>query len=373
MTSRPLRRWIAPPAALVVALMLLSGLGGGLLRAGVVLPDWAAQALPLPAPAQHAALMIAGFLGTVIGIERAVALKWRPAWAAPLLSALGALALLGPWPRLGAWALVAGALVFVVASALIVQRQRAAHTVVLGLGALSALGANLMFALGRAGEATLAAWFGFLVLTIAAERLEMTRLMRRRPAAQALFFALVALMLAATVSTVVAPRAGGLLYGFALLALAIWLVLFDIARRTLRSQGLSRYMAACLLTGYAWLGVAGAAWAAMAVGLPARDAALHALGLGFILSMVMGHAPVILPAITGLKVHFSAAFYAPLALLHGSLLLRLLGGAARPEWRSLGATLNALAIAAFALTVVAAVLAWQRRNPTPRSTRTRSP
>ncbi len=371
MSSGTPRRWITPPALLVVATLLLSGLGGGLVRAGVALPDWAVAALPLPAPAQHAALMIAGFLGTVIGVERAVALKWRPAWAAPLLSALGALALLGPWPRLGAWALVAGALVFVAASALIVQRQRAAHTVVLGLGALCALGANLMFALGRAGEATLAAWFAFLVLTIAAERLEMTRLMRRRPAAQALFFALVALMLAATALTVLTPRAGGALYGLALMALAVWLVLFDIARRTVRSHGLARYMAVCLLGGYAWLGVAGATWAAMAAGLPARDAALHALGLGFILSMVMGHAPVILPAITGLKVHFNAAFYAPLALLHASLLLRLLGGADQPAWRSLGAALNALAIAGFALTVAASVLLWQRRHPATPSTRPR--
>ena len=40
----------------------------------------------------------------------------------------------------------------------------------------------------------------------------------------------------------------------ALLGLAIWLMAFDIARRTIAASGLSRYMAACLLAGYAWLG-----------------------------------------------------------------------------------------------------------------------
>ena len=35
----------------------------------------------------HAALMIGAFLGTVIGIERAVAVKLRCAWLAPIASA----------------------------------------------------------------------------------------------------------------------------------------------------------------------------------------------------------------------------------------------------------------------------------------------
>jgi hypothetical protein len=30
-----------------------------------------------------------------------------------------------------------------------------------------------------------------------------------------------------------------------------------------------------------------------------RDAALHGLGLGFLFSMMLGHAPVILPAVAG--------------------------------------------------------------------------
>ena len=43
------------------------------------------------------------------------------------------------------------------------------------------------------------------------------------------------------------PVWGGWLYGLSLAALAAWLVCFDIARRTVRAHGLSRYMAVCLL------------------------------------------------------------------------------------------------------------------------------
>jgi uncharacterized protein involved in response to NO len=157
------------------------------------------------------------------------------------------------------------------------------------------------------------------------------------------------------------------LYGASLLALAAWLGYYDIARRTALAHGLARYMAVCLLSGYVWLGVAGIAWAATALGWPARDAALHALGLGFIVAMMMGHAPVILPAVAGIKLHFGDLFYAPLALLQVSLLLRLGGAALDPALRSAGATLNAAALLLFAATMAGAALLWRHRA----STRTR--
>ena len=70
---------------LVVAVLLIGGIVGGLLRAGVPVPLPAASAWPGQAVLAHAFLMICGFLGTVIGIERAVAAKARAAFAAPYL------------------------------------------------------------------------------------------------------------------------------------------------------------------------------------------------------------------------------------------------------------------------------------------------
>jgi hypothetical protein len=123
-------------------------------------------------------------------------------------------------------------------------------------------------------------------------------------------------------------------------------------------------MAICLLGGYAWLLLAGIAWMALAQGLPVRDVALHALGLGFVLSMVMGHAPVILPAVARVKLRFGWPFYLPLALLHLTLAVRLAGGLAGDGWRSAGALGNALALVAFAATVLGAIAA-ARRPPRP--------
>ena len=343
----------------LVALSLAGGIAGGMLRVGVSVPGSAHAGWPGHAALFHAALMMGGFLGTVIGIERAVAVKLRAAFVAPIASGLGGLCLLLGHTAPGAWLGVVAAAAFMGVNMVVVQRQRAAHTLLLLVSASAWLMGNLLFAIGYGSVEILPWWFAFLVLTIAAERLEMTRLMRRRPAAQASLYAVLsALLLGAGLSSM-SPMAGGVLYGAALVLLALWLGLFDIARRTVRAHGLSRYMAVCLLGGYAWLAVAGAAWAGTALGWPVRDVALHALGLGFIVSMIMGHAPVILPAIARVKLQFGAFFYLPLAALHLSLILRLGFGLFDAPLRAAGAVFNAAAIALFAATVAGAALAWR--------------
>lgn len=86
MTDLP-HAWRGP----LVALALLSMAWGawlGLLRLG-----WA---LPIPWPDQlilHGPLMIGGFVGTLIGLERAVGLATSWAYIAPALTAVGSLLL----------------------------------------------------------------------------------------------------------------------------------------------------------------------------------------------------------------------------------------------------------------------------------------
>jgi hypothetical protein len=297
----------------------------------------------------------------VISIERAVATKHASAWIAPACSRAAGLALQARAGDPAGWLQVLAAAVFLGVNVLLLHRQRAPHTALLVASALAWWIGNVLFAFGADTVAVLPWWFAFLVVTIAAERLEMTRLMRRRAGAQPLLYGVLVALAAGAALSGVNALAGGLLYGAALLALSFWLFTFDIARRTVRAEGLSRYLAVCLLSGYSWLAVAGIAWALTAAGQPVRDVALHALGLGFILSMIMGHAPVILPAIARVKLQFGGIFYLPLVALHASLLLRLGPGLVNAGWRAQGALLNALAIALFALTVVGSILAWHRR------------
>ena len=122
---------------------------------------------------------------------------------------------------------------------------------------------------------------------------------------------------------------------------------------TLRQSRLPRYIAVCLLAGYFWLALGGVL---LALG-EARDAALHAVFLGFVMSMVFGHAPVILPAVLRISFPYSAALYAPLALLHASLAVRVAGDMAQASALVLaGAWGNAAGIALFIATAAWLVL-----------------
>jgi hypothetical protein len=363
--ARPARAATPFPLLLLAASMLVTGVAGGLFRLGIAPQAIVNTAWLGHAALAHAALMIGAFLGTVIAIERAVAVKLRSAWLAPSLSVLAGACLLLGQAHLGAWLGVAAAALFSVVNVVLVRRQPAIHTALLWLAAVAWLAGNLLFATGAGSDAVLPWWFAFLVMTIAAERVEMTRLMRRRPAAHPLLFVVLVCLFAGAAASSFAPRLGGLLYGLSLFALAAWFGAFDIARRTLASQGLPRYMAVALLGGYVWLAIAGLAWAqAAAWGSPWRDTALHALGLGFVLSMMMAHAPVILPAVARIKVRFGAAFYLPLAALHASLVLRLVGGWFDAGWRGTGALLNAASIALFVATLAGSALAWRVEHDT---------
>jgi hypothetical protein len=335
-------------------LALFLGVGAGLARMG-----WA---FTLPDPrlmAWHGELMIAGFFGTVIGLERAVALAARWAYAAPLGAALGVLALIAALPLVGMLLFLAAGLALVAVSLAIFLRQRALFTLVPALGAACWAAGNLLWFGGAGTSAATPWWIGFLVLTIAGERLELSRLLPPSSFARTAFGVIVAAILASLVLALAFPRAGYAAQAAGLLAISLWLARQDIARRTVRERGLTRFVAVCLLSGYAWLG-AGAAILLVDAVLPAlgaRDAGLHAILLGFVFSMVLGHAPIMFPALTRAAMPYHWSAYVPLALLQVSLAIRIAGDfAGVAEWRRLGGMANAAALLLFVLGTIASVV-----------------
>ena len=197
------------------------------------------------------------------------------------------------------------------------------------------------------------------MLTIAGERLELTRFMPTPPAAQRRFMLIVGAILAGAALSLWFADGGLRVFAAGLLTLAAWLLRYDIARRNARQQGLTRFIAVCLLSGYVWL-AAGAAFGiagAFEPGHPWRDAALHAIFVGFVFSMVIGHAPIIFPAVMRVRIPYHPAFYLPLALLHLSLFVRVAGLlAGSPGWQGRGAALNAAALLVFVLTLLGSVV-----------------
>ena len=72
--------------------------------------------------------------------------------------------------------------------------------------------------------------------------------------------------------------------------------------------------------------------------------------------MILGHAPIILPAVLQVTVPYQRWFYLPLVLLHGSLVLRISSDlSAAFVLRQWGGMLNVIAVLLF-LTITAAVV-----------------
>src|SRR5699024_8149739 len=152
-------------------LAMLAGLDAALLLLGV----WAPVSTE-NLPDLHGSLMVIGFLGTVIALERAVALAKPVGFLAPGLLGLGAIALLSPDPPIvGQLGLVAASLAPTVLYIPLFRRNFDDAVLIQALGAALLTGAGLMW-LGGAPVANLIGWMaGFVILTIAAERLELAR------------------------------------------------------------------------------------------------------------------------------------------------------------------------------------------------------
>ncbi|HUY03203.1 MAG TPA: hypothetical protein VMV33_07950 [Rhodocyclaceae bacterium] len=356
------------PLLVIAMISLVVGVLAGLARLGVTVPEAAATQA-----GSHGALMIAAFLGAVISLERAVALARPWPYLAPLCAGLGGAALLAGAPFGVAQALViVAAATLCAGSTLILRQQPALYTATLALGALSWLIGSIVWAVAGAVAPAAPWWLAFLVLTIAGERLELTRFLPTPAGARRAFALIVAVMLAGTSLALLREDPGLRLLGAGLIALSLWLMRHDIARHTVRQAGLTRFIAICLLSGYAWLALGGLLGLAggFVPGSGLRDAALHAVFLGFVFSMIFGHAPIIFPAITGVRIPYHPALYLQFALLHGSLLLRVVGDLVGIlAWRQAGAIGNGLALLAFVVTMLISAMNGRRERADKRKLR----
>lgn len=342
---------LRPVLFAVAAVTLVLGLLAGLARLQIAMPD-----IAINLAAFHGPLLVSAFFGTVISLERAAAVQTPLAYAAPVLNAIAALVLLFFNFNVAAQALsILAATLLTVVSFQLLRKVKADFTIVLGIAAACWVAGGLVWALTQDPTRAALLWFSFLVITIAGERLELTRFLRTPKSAKRLFYLIIAVLIASALGSAALIATANELFALGLIALAVWLSRYDIARHNVRQTGMTRYIATCLLSGYVWLGLAGllGVLGAFNVGSTLRDGAVHALGLGFVMAMVFGHALIILPAIAKIKVSYHPAFYAPLILLHSSLLLRVIG-----KWsdvislQQLGAIANALTFVVFAVVMV---------------------
>lgn len=349
------------PLLALAILALLAAMWGGLIRMGWQLPSGI-----VILPGLHGPLMLTGFLGTLISMERAVALQKRWTYAAPILCALGTIILvLNIEYHFGILVATLGSIALLVIFGVIVNRHLALYTGTMALGVVVWVLGNLLWLGDSPIYRVVHWWAGFLILTIVGERLELSRIQRLPQRVLTLYAVAIGIFLTGLVIDAgealgsADSEIGARIVGLGMLVIALWLARYDIARRTVRQTGLTRYIALCLLTGYAWLAVGGILRIVFggASGGFYYDAILHAVFLGFVMSMIFGHAPIIFPAVLGHPLAYRPIFYAHLILLHVSLILRVLADLALSmPLRQWGAMLNVIAILLFLFATVSALM-----------------
>ncbi len=333
MISENLPVWARRAPVLACAVLtLIAGLLGGWVRFGG----------PVDIPAHwmtwHGALVAGLFFPTLITLERAVATGHAALWVAVgMLCAADLMAVIGGQMQAALGTAMLAMLLLLAVHLQLVWRFRELHLVIMALAALLAGSGHLHAYAAGHPLAGLAGWGGFLVLTIMAERIELSRV--RRPAAPSLW------LMGAFCTFMAAGLLTGARDGWSQMTVVLgaagawgWLWRWDLARLTWRKPGLPGYVGKNVLAGYAWLAVA-------LISAPYnRDLAIHGVMLGYVFTMVMGHAPVIFPAILRRRLRFSHAFYMPAGLLQASLILRAVADLGKPSLLLPSATLSLIAI-----------------------------
>ena len=328
-----------------VIAILLAGLWTSLQRLGWILPGWQGSVL------QHGQLMILGFLGSLISLERAVALQVKWTFSSPILFAVGTILSIFPITQgLGYVILILASFIFFLVMVYLTNKQTINFNIVMTLGNLLLLMGNIFWFMGKPIAEIIFYWIGFLVLTILGERLELTRMLPIKPRQKMVGHLLLALSFIAIISTSYFPQIGAKLFGLIIIALSVWFLLHDIARRTIRNEGQTKFTAIGLILGYFWLIVSGIFL--ITNGNPYAgliyDAYTHTIFLGFVFSMIFVHAPIIFPAVFGQPFSFSKRFYSHLFLLQITLVGRVAADfMGDVEWRLWFGLLNVLTILLF--------------------------
>ncbi|SHN25565.1 hypothetical protein SAMN04488057_11437 [Cyclobacterium lianum] len=309
--------WLLP----VILGCLIMGIVGGWIRLGYL-------AFPIPeAAAHHGLLMVGGFLGALISLERAMVMKHRAWLLVPLLAVLSLPLLLGGWPMAGSALLLAASTCLVVLMYIQTLRLSEIHTYIIALGAAAWMLGN--FAWIYSGFVPMATgwWMAFLLFTILGERVELNRFLPTPEWAKGIFIA--GMVLFGLGLLLPFHQWGNSTLGFASVLLAFWLLRFDMARKAAGKPGQFRYTGIGLLTGYLWLALHGLILAWMENHPYYYDLYLHTFFLGFTFSMIWAHAPIIIPAV--FKVH--ANIFHPVLWLGWSLFQLSLAGRMIAAWQ----------------------------------------
>lgn len=294
---------------------LLVGFATGLSRMG-----WDLNILPTSL--HHGAIMVGGFLGTLISLEKIIPLKKKLLFLIPVFSGASVISFFTNAPTTSFLLLVLASSGLSGVFLTYYFKEKSLIYLLMLAGSLCWLTGNLVLITINFYPSAFPWWLAFILLIITAERLEMTRFLPVKERSKRWLVFFLVLYIAGVLLSF--HSGGDWVSGMALIAVSLWLMQHDIIGISIKKSGLPKFIAIALLTGYISMLFTGVFLIAFTNQVLAYDAILHTFFLGFVFSMIFAHGPVILPGVLGIAVKpYHNVLYMWLFLLHASWITRI--------------------------------------------------
>jgi hypothetical protein len=304
------------PFVILAMLSLITGLLAGLHRIG-----WS-LALGGVSP-NHGAIMVGGFLGTLIALEKIIPLKRNILYVFPILSGASVVLFFIGQPVYSVVCLVLASAGLSVVFSMYWIRERSIIYFLMVAGALCWLTGNILLIVINFYPVSLPWWMAFVLLIITAERLE---LMKFLPVSNIRKIAFGGMLLVFVIGCIISFHGvGNYLAALSLVGVSIWLMRHDVVALNLNKQDLPRYVGMALLSGYFALLMSGIFLPLLTDHPLGYDALVHSFFIGFVFSMIFAHGPIILPGVLGISAKpYHPIFFVWLILLHVSWISRVI-------------------------------------------------
>lgn len=317
-----------------IATAILAGVAAfsvGLAEMGVAIP-----APPTTVAEMQGILLINGCFGSLLCLGRAEKLGRPPAYLPGVAVAAGTILAASGYTTIGAILVFFGSAGLTGLFIAVLVNRFDAHTLLMGAAAAVWTASNAFWASGWSTPDLVLWWATFLVWSIVGLRIELARVGRPSNRAIGLLMIPFFAMLAGLGIASSAPQLGARLVGGGLVGLAVWLVVFDLARAAVRAPGLTGYIGACLLSAFVWLFLAGVSLLFRGAPDPGvvSSGTWAALFVGVLLLMAFAHTPIVLSSSPESRLSYSGRLYIGPVLLQGALFIHLLADLwFRPELR----------------------------------------
>lgn len=341
------------PVLFFAVFCLACGLWSGLNRIGWNL------SVPLIA-AHHGAIMVGGFLGTLISLEKIIPLKRKSLLLIPVFNATSVVFFFSGQPEVSIYILVCSSVALALVFFHYFRTQRSIVYLLMLAGALCWATGNFLLLTKLFYPLAFPWWAAFTLLIIAAERLE---LMQFLPVSRFSKIMFVSLLLSFIIGAFFSFHGtGNLICGLALVGVATWLMKNDVIGINLKKENLPKFVAISLLAGYIALLFSGVLFLTLSDQWLTYDAIVHSFFIGFVFSMIFAHGPIILPGVMGISASpYHKGLYLWLLILQISWVIRVIADVVVSlELRKISGLLSATAIVGYFITMAVLTIRNQR-------------